>query len=84
MVIAHYDYTIMHTSSELKCWGDLLSRWVNVPEVAVRTVAAFASSAPDETMPSKDAIHEVQQHARAGLAPWLAMPVCSLLRLVAR
>ena len=27
----------------------------------------FASSAPDETMPSKDAIRKVQQQARAGL-----------------
>ena len=35
--------------------------------MAVRAVAMFASSEPDETMPSKDAIREVQQQARAGL-----------------
>ena len=34
--------------------------------VAVWAVGVFASSAPDETMPSKDAIREVQQQARAG------------------
>ena len=32
----------------------------------MRAVAVFASSAPDETMQSKDAIREVQQQARAG------------------
>ena len=31
-------------------------------------VALFASSAPDEVMPSEDAIREVQQQARAGLS----------------
>ena len=67
MVLAQYDYKIMHISGERKCWEDLLSRWINVPAVAVRAVAVFASSAPDETMPSKDAICEVQQQARAGL-----------------
>ena len=60
MILAQYDYTIMHISGERNCWGDLLSRCVNVPAVAVRAVAMFASSAPDETMPSKDAIREVQ------------------------
>ena len=33
----------------------------------VRAVAVITSSAPDETWPSKDAIREVQQQARAGL-----------------
>ena len=33
----------------------------------MRAVAVFASGAPDETMPSKDAIRDVQQQARAGL-----------------
>ena len=57
----------MHTSGERSCWGYLLSQWVNAPAVAVRAVAMFASSAPDETMPSKDAIREVRHQARAGL-----------------
>ena len=33
----------------------------------MRAVAVFASSAPDETIPLKDAICVVQQQARAGL-----------------
>ena len=68
MMLAQYDYTIMHIYGESKCWRDLLSRWVNVPVVAVRAVAVFANSAPDEIMPSKNAIREVQQQARAGLS----------------
>ena len=68
MVLGQYDYTIMHSSGERSCWGDLLSRWVNVPAVATRVVAVFASSAPDETMPSKDVIREVQQQIIAGLS----------------
>ena len=67
MVLAQYDYVIMHISGERNCWGDLLSRWVIAPAVVVQAVAVFASSAPDETMPSKDAIREVQQQARASL-----------------
>ena len=67
MVLTQYDYTIMHVSGERNCWSDLLSRWVNVPAVAVRAVMVFVISAPDETMPSKDAIREVQQQARACL-----------------
>ena len=53
MVLARYNYTIMRISGERSCWGDLLSRWVNAPVVAVRAVVVFASSAPDETMRSK-------------------------------
>ena len=40
--------------------GDLLSLCVNVPAVAVRAVVVFASSTLDETMPSKNAIRQVQ------------------------
>ena len=68
MVLAQYNNTTMHISGERNCCGDLLSRWVNVPVVAVRAVAVFASNVPDETMPSMDAVHEVQQQARAGLS----------------
>ena len=68
MVFSKYDYTIMHISGESNCWGDLLSRWVNVPAEVMQSVAVFAKSAPDETMPSKDAICEVQQQPRAGLS----------------
>ena len=34
----------------------------------MRAVAVFANSAPDETMPSKDAIREVHHQARTGLS----------------
>ena len=45
--------------------GSLFSVF-NVPAVAVRAVAVFVSSTPDDTVSSKDAIREVQQQARAG------------------
>ena len=48
--------------------GIFLSRWVNVPAVAERAVAIFASSAPDKTTPSKNPIREVQQQARSCLS----------------
>ena len=67
MVLAQYDYTIMHISGERNCWRDLFSRCVIVPAVIVRAVAVITSNAPDETRPSKDAIREVQQQTRAGL-----------------
>ena len=47
----------------ISCLGESVSRrWT-----CGLSVAVFASSASDETMPSKDAIREVQQQARAGL-----------------
>ena len=67
MMLAQYDYTTMHISGERNCWGGLLSQWINGPAVAVWAVAVLASSVPDEIMPSKDAICEVQQQARADL-----------------
>ena len=48
--------------------GIFLSQWVNVPALAERAVAIFASSAPDKTTPSKDPIREVQQQARSCLS----------------
>ena len=57
-MLAQYDYTIMHIFGERHCWEDPLPRWINVLAVAVRAVAMFARSAPDEIMPSKDAISE--------------------------
>ena len=33
----------------------------------MRAVVVFVSSAPDETMPSRDAVRDVQQQAKAGL-----------------
>ena len=67
IVLEQYDYTIMYISGERNCWGDLLFTWVNVPVVAVWAVVVFVSNAPDDTMPSKDAIRGVHQQDRAGL-----------------
>ena len=67
MVFAQYDDMVMHISGERSCWGDVLSRWVNVPAVAVRAGAVFASSAPDEAMPSNGSVREAQQQAKAGV-----------------
>ncbi|CAN0065761.1 unnamed protein product [Sphacelaria rigidula] len=66
-VLGQYDYSIRHISGERNCWGDLLSRWVNVPAVSVRAIAIFASGEPDETLPSKAAVREAQEQAREGL-----------------
>ena len=66
MVLAQYDYMIMHIFGERSCWGDVLARRVDVLAVDVRAVAVFASSTLDEAMPSKDAIREVHQQAWAG------------------
>ena len=67
IVLAQYDYRIMHISGEYNCWVDLLPRWINVPAVAVRVIAVFASSVPDQTLPSKGTIREVQLQQQAGL-----------------
>ena len=67
-MLAQYNYKIMHICGERNCSGALVSWWVNVPAVAVPAVAAFVSSAPDETKPSKNASRELQQQARTGLS----------------
>ena len=83
MVLARYDCTIIRISAERNYWGDLLAWWVNVPAVAVGVVAVFASSAPDETMSSNDAIREVQQQARSGLSAMVS-GACSFTPPVGR
>ena len=66
-VLGQYDYTIQHISGERNCWGDLLSRWVNVPAVSVRSAAVFMPSAPDSALPSKQAVRAVQHDTRVSL-----------------
>ena len=63
MVLSQYDYVIMHITGERNCWGDSLSRWVKVPRAMIRSIALFAGSQPDDTMPSKEVIHEAQLEA---------------------
>ena len=81
-MLAQYGYTILHISAERNCWGDLLSRWVSVPAVAVRAVVMFARSAPGESMPSKDVIREVQQQAWAGLGVMVMRGVVRALKAI--
>ena len=69
MVLTQYDFMVMHVSEVRNCWADMLSRRVSVLTVAAR--------APGETIPSDDAIHEVQQQARAGLGAMVSGASCS-------
>ena len=64
-VLGPYDYTIRHIEGEWNCWGSLLSRWVNVPSVGMRSAAVFMASQLDISMPSKQVVREAQQVSRA-------------------
>ena len=64
-VLGQYRYTIRHIPGDRNAWGDLLSRWVNVPAMPVRAVAVFAPCDPDDSMPSKDVVRQAQRKARA-------------------
>jgi len=77
-VLGQYEYRIMHIPGELNCWGDLLSRWVDIPSVSVRAAAVYAPSEPDHELPSKEAVREVQQKSRASLGS-LAAPATSFI-----
>lgn len=57
-------YEIMHVSGAENCWGNILSRWTTIGDdangealgsVALRTVAVFACTEADYTLPSKNA-----------------------------
>ena len=66
-ILRQYDYIIVYIAGDQNCWGDLLSRWVTFPSVSVRATAVYATSAPDETLPSKQVIRDAQQASRATL-----------------
>ena len=66
-VLGQYYSTIMHIAGDRNCCDDLLLRWLNVPSVSARTSAVHASSEPDDTLPSKQAIWDAQQVPRANL-----------------
>ena len=55
-VLGHYRYAIEHIPGERNCWGDLLSRWVNVLSVPVRSVAVHSPCDADDSLPSVDVI----------------------------
>ena len=69
MVLAQYDYAMMHISGERSCWGDLLSRWVNQcpggGRAACRGVREQCTGWDNAV---EECIYEVQQQARAGLS----------------
>ena len=47
-------YAIEHIPRERNCWGDLLSRWVKVPSVPVRSVAVHSPCDAEDSLPSVD------------------------------
>lgn len=63
MVLGQFEHSIMHISGERNRWGDFLSRWINAPAVKVRVAAMLPPSEPDDTMPSKEVVRQVQQSA---------------------
>ena len=60
-------YAIEHIPRERNCWGDLLSRWVKVPSVPVRSVAVHSPCDADDSQPSVDVIRAAQRKAVADL-----------------
>ena len=60
-VLGQYRYTIRHISGERNAWGDLLSRWVNVPALPIRAVAVFSPCDADDSLPSKGVIRQAQR-----------------------
>ena len=55
-VLGQYRHVIQHIPGERNCWGDLLSRWVKVPSVPVRSVAVHSPCDADDSLPSVDVI----------------------------
>ena len=66
-VLGQYRYAIEHIPGERNCWGDLLSRWVKVPSVPVRSVAVHSPCDADDSLPSVDVIRAAQRKAVADL-----------------
>ena len=64
-VLSQYSYAIEHIPGETNCWGDLLSRWVKVPTVPVRSVAVYSPCNADDSLPSVDVIRASQRKAVA-------------------
>ena len=66
-VLGQYRYAIEHIPGERNCWGDLLSRWVKVPSVPVRSVDVHSPCDADDSLPSVDVIRAAQRKAVADL-----------------
>ena len=67
--LGQYRYAIEHIPAERNCWGDLLSRWVKVPSVPVRSVAVHSPCDADDSLPSVliDVTRAAQRKAVADL-----------------
>lgn len=63
-VLGYYNDSIRYISGQRSCWGDSLSRRVNVPAVSVRE--------PDDTLLSEDDIPAAQEQACAGFRATVA------------
>jgi hypothetical protein len=68
VMLGSFPYRIQHIAGERNVWGDLLSRWVQVPAVLRQHVLLHGESAvgltgPSATLPSVAAIIEAQQLA---------------------
>lgn len=66
-VLGQYRYAIEHISGDRNCWGDLLSRWVKIPTVPVRSVAVHSPCNADDSLPSVDVIRASQLKSVARL-----------------
>ncbi|MEP0580138.1 MAG: reverse transcriptase domain-containing protein [Marinobacter sp.] len=64
-VLGQYRYAIEHIPGDRNCWGDLLSRWVKVPTVPVRSVAVHSPCNADDSLPALDVIRASQQRSVA-------------------
>ena len=60
-VLGQYRYTICHIPGKRNAWGDLLSRWVNIPTLPARAVSVYGPCEPDDSMPSKSAVRQAQR-----------------------
>ena len=60
-VLGQYRYQIEHIPGERNCWGDLLSRWVQVPSIHIRSVALYSPCNADDSLPSLDVIRNAQR-----------------------
>ena len=59
-VLGQYRYQIEHIPGERNCWGDLLSRWVQVPTIPIRCVTVYSPCNAYDSLPSLDVIRNEQ------------------------
>ena len=60
-LLGQYRYTMCHISGDRNAWGDLLSRWVNIPTLPARAVTVAGPYEADDSMPSKSVVRQAQQ-----------------------